>query len=82
MILLQVFLAFVGFVIIMALITLLAAFLGFRNAMRNLHRKTSHTAQEAEGGSFVFEARPCPHCQTYLSEQPASGKCPSCGGIV
>lgn len=82
MILLQVFLAFVGFIIIMGLITLLAAVLGFRNAMRNLYRQTSQTTKEAESGSFVFEARPCPHCQTYLSEQPASGKCPNCGGIV
>jgi rubrerythrin len=82
MILLQLFLAFIGFVILMGLITLLAALFGFRRAMHNLRREASKTAHEAEDGSLVFEARPCPRCGTYLSEPPRDGNCPACGKAI
>jgi len=78
MILLQLFLAFIGFIILMGIITVLAAVFGFRRAMHNLQREASKTAREAEQGAVVFEAHPCPHCGTYLSEPPRNGSCPAC----
>jgi rubrerythrin len=82
MVLIQLFLAFVAFVLIMGLITVLAAVFGFRRAMRNLRREAAQTAREAEAGRVVFEARPCPHCGTYLSEPPRDGNCPACGKAI
>lgn len=83
MIIVQVFLALVAFFILMGLVTVLAAFFGLRNAVKNLNRQAtqgprSATAREAEAGRVVFEAKPCPHCGTYLSEPPENGKCPAC----
>jgi hypothetical protein len=88
MLILQVFLALVAFFIVMGLVTVLAAFFGLRRAVKNLNRDAarggprSATAREAEAGRVVFEAKPCPHCGTYLSEPPESGKCPACGQPV
>lgn len=85
MILLQIILGLVAFLIIMGLVTVLAAAFGLRNAMKNLNREAtrgprSRPATEAEKGKIVFEAKPCPHCGTYLSEPPVNGICPNCKG--
>lgn len=82
MIFIQIFFVLVAFILIMGLVTVLAALFGFSRAMRNLRRNPSATAREAENGSTIFEARPCPHCGTYLSEPPQDGHCPFCGKNV
>lgn len=80
MVLLQIILAFVAFIIIMGLITAIAAVAGLRRAMNNLKRNPpSPTAREAEQGRVVFDAQPCPHCGTYLSEALQNNRCPTCG---